>query len=74
MTERVVKKIKFANCRDPTVGLESLELFLSTLLVRGVFSNFPPVGILSPLILHYHVVNLRLLCKSKYLRKGISAS
>ena len=33
-------------CYDPTVGPESLTLFLSTLLVKGVFSPFPlTVGI-----------------------------
>ena len=44
-------------CRDPTVGPEWLTLFLSTVLVKGVFSTFlPDRVILSPLILHYHDV------------------
>ena len=31
----------YHHCRDPTVGLELLTLFLSTLSVIGVFSPFP---------------------------------
>ena len=47
-------------CRDPTVGPESLTLFLTTLFgKKGYFHLFPlTVSILSPLNLHYHVVNL----------------
>ena len=48
------------NCRDHSVGPEAVcTSFTYIVLVKGVFSPVPPtVGILSPLNLQYHVVNL----------------